>query len=284
MIDEIIKAVEEMAGEEYRVMKKTIEKNNGIEMQAVVIQGKEDVYCPTIYLEKLAEDVEKGNMTLQEAVSEIFETYEKAKNPDFEDAGEFLKKEYILKRVRYQVVNARRNAERLKQVPNLQILGLAALYRVKTGKNGSFLITNEIMEKVGINFKELNDAAKKNTLKDGFLIKPLWEIVEEVDKEMAQKEGNTQMYVLTNNSRVNGANSIIFNEPFVTLGDMLKDDLVVIPSSVHELIVMPASTADLEYLTLLLNNMNYTQLAPDEFLSNTLYIYERETKKIRVIA
>ena len=61
------------------------------------------------------------------------------------------------------------------------------------------------------------------------------------------------------------------------IGEMLKEDYFVLPSSIHEVIVVPESKGlDTEEMNEMVNEINETQVAPEEVLSSHAYYYERK--------
>lgn len=81
-------------------------------------------------------------------------------------------RKFILDHVEYQLVNAERNAEKLKDIPGKKIADLVAIYRVVVGldEDGmkSYVLTNAGLARSKISLEELDEAAKKNTEKSGF--------------------------------------------------------------------------------------------------------------------
>ena len=57
----------------------------------------------------------------------------------------------------------------------------------------------------------------------------------------------------------------------------------MIPSSVHELLILPAETLEgWEKVKNMLKEINDTQVEPEEILSYSLYYYDREEGKISI--
>lgn len=53
---------------------------------------------------------------------------------------------------------------------------------------------------------------------------------------------------------------------------MLKSDLYILPSSIHEIIVLPVDFRDdVTGLKDMVNTVNQTQVLPEEFLSDSVY-------------
>ena len=67
------------------------------------------------------------------------------------------------------------------------------------------------------------------------------------------------------------------------MAERLKDSLYLLPSSVHEVIAIPASAAgDPKELPSLVQEINLTEVAPEEILSDCVYYYNWHTGQISV--
>lgn len=294
IVRELVEAVKEVAGEGYKVRTNEVRKNNGVVLQAVVIQAEGESVSPTIYIDKFIEDIEKEEASVAEVAEEIFEMYEENRNPELgATISDLTKKEFILGHVEYQLVNADRNAERLQGVPSKKIADLAALYRtvISNDERGtaSFVVSDEMMKVAGISIEELDEAADRNTKNAGFLVKSMQQVMAEMmgmPEEMAEAMADgPQMFVLTNGRKTNGANILLFKEQLAELAEKVDDDFFILPSSIHELLAIPASQVDdAEQLRQMVREVNDTQVAPDEILGYEVYLYNRETGEVEVAA
>lgn len=60
----------------------------------------------------------------------------------------------------------------------------------------------------------------------------------------------------------------------------LAGDFYIIPSSVHELLLIPQDFGDPSDLIELVKNINATEVSPEDFLSNSIYEYDSLSKEI----
>ena len=67
------------------------------------------------------------------------------------------------------------------------------------------------------------------------------------------------------------------------IGMALGRDLFVLPSSINEMIVVTDTGQDPENLLSIVREVNRTQVAPEEVLSDSVYYYNRKTDKLRKI-
>lgn len=90
------------------------------------------------------------------------------------------------------------------------------------------------------------------------------------------------MYVLTTEDGNNGA--AIAANPIVleTIGEVLEGDFFLLPSSVHEFLVVPRDDGMVEDILHTVREINREVLAEEEFLSDSLYMYSVEKKSITI--
>lgn len=92
------------------------------------------------------------------------------------------------------------------------------------------------------------------------------------------------MYVLTNSSQNCGSGLIMNNRILRHILDTVGEDIYVLPSSIHELIIIPSSFSDDEkYLTNMVHDINQNIVEPQERLSNDIYRVDYTSMKFRTI-
>ncbi len=68
------------------------------------------------------------------------------------------------------------------------------------------------------------------------------------------------------------------------IASKLNDDLIILPSSVHETILLRASIAgNTSVLKLMVEEVNQSQVEREERLSDNVYKYERSSDKVSVL-
>ena len=70
-------------------------------------------------------------------------------------------------------------------------------------------------------------------------------------------------------------------------GELCGPDLIIIPSSTNEILVLPIRSSseldsELETIRAMVSEVNRTNVSLDEWLSNSVYIFERETGEVRI--
>lgn len=199
---------------------------------------------------------------------------------DFEQAKE---------RVAYRLVNYEANRKLLEDVPHVPFLNLAkvfyvAVYSEEFG-NGSILIHNNHQQLWGVTTEELNEIATENTPKlFPAEILSMEEVLRKAAPEMARSfdipEQETP-YMISNMEKSYGAAVMCYPSIIKELAERRQSDLIIIPSSVHELLVLTYEE-DIEAFRWMVRDVNATQLQPEEVLANSVYVYRRETNSISI--
>jgi len=104
------------------------------------------------------------------------------------------------------------------------------------------------------------------------------------DLGLNRLDADTPMFIQTNNAGINGATTILYRESLADFCDE-KDvsELFILPSSLHEVILVPKDESmSGEMLQSMVAEVNETQVAEDERLSNSLYLYSRQTNEITI--
>lgn len=103
--------------------------------------------------------------------------------------------------------------------------------------------------------------------------------VDEILKGVLGDKKRTPMYVLTTEGKTWGAISMLNNKALSELANLLESDLFILPSSVHEVIIVPADNEEsAETLQAMVADINRTHVDPEEVLSDHIYRYLRDTK------
>lgn len=205
-----------------------------------------------------------------------------------------------------RVSNAKTNEELLSKVPHEIIGDLAITFHIMIGQDedgfGSTLITNELLEKYPVTEAELKEDAMANSAR---ILSPS---IESMNNVMARMMGISEdhpflgtlpfeeavkdfsfredgMYVLTNQNAVNGAAVMFYPTVMEQLAEQAGVDLFIIPSSVHETILLADDgVMNRPELENMIRDINAHEVAPKDRLSDTLYHYDgREHKLERAV-
>ncbi len=191
------------------------------------------------------------------------------------------------------LIKAEGKEEYLASVPSVKFsCGLAATFFVPlmggckyvpghkdTSPRAAIRVNNSCLEVWGKTVSDITKIAFANVTKEETLVKPLLDMIREIAGDHfteEELEGTIPMYVLTSGDCYRGAakmfDRVAMEEARAALG---TDKMVVLPSSVHEVIVLPYTEGtDISELKGIVNEVNITQVAEEDQLSDDVYIYE----------
>lgn len=252
------------------VERQEILKNNGVKNVGLVVHRKEERIAPLIYLEDFYTKYQKGASVdaLAEYLIRCSEAAPGAPAWDYHQILDFCK---IRNRVIYRLVNAKENAQLLKEIPHLPFLDLAIIFYVMVPTDGeadcAILIRNTHMAHWGLPISLLYEAARKNTPE----LCPCR--IRALDELLADVTG-TRLIILTNERGQSGATVILYAGVPEKLYQRIGANYYLIPSSVHEFIIVPddGQIGGGELLKMLLE-INETEVAPEEVLSDHIYYF-----------
>lgn len=276
----------------------TAVKNNGKEKKGVMIERTGSNTAPTIYLEGFFVRFQRGE-SMEKLIGEIMAFYESVGEEQIWDPAQFEDYSEIRNKIVFKLVHKMKNKALLKKVPYVDVLDLAIVFYVllDLDKKGtaSIQISNDHLEKWGISRDELFTEAVKNVktvLPAEFFtmqhaIAEMLEVTEDREAENLLRESRKNkkdvMYVLTNSARNYGAACMIYPHVLEMIGDMLKEDYYILPSSVHEVIIVPESRGlDPDEMDEMVNEINETQVEPEEVLSSHAYFYQRKGRRLMI--
>ena len=292
--NQIVDNITEMLPEGHTLTIRKVTKNNGIILHGLVINNGTTNISPTVYLDYYYNDYKEGR-SIDELSSEVFNQYNKYKVDSDFDITVFTDFEKCKPNICYKLINYDKNRDLLEDIPHIVYLDLAIVfYCILTEKQfetSSILIKNSHMKLWDTTVTGLFDIASFNTPKKLKAdIQSLSDIVTQIiarsgeeaeDEDMPSFINDSSMYVLTNQTKLYGATCLLYKGILKEFADKLNANLFIIPSSVHEVILVPVSD-DLsnEYLTDLIREVNATELSLDEVLSDHVYLYTREDDAI----
>ena len=266
---------------EYEAALREVEKNNGQKKTAVAIGKHGEAVQALLYIDDIVGPVERGEASLEDEVAKLVRAF-LDHSPDFDAQGVF-EKNFILENIFAQVVNRKKNEERASKSPHFDILDLTVFYRFWVNDSSSAVITNDLMRTAGISIDELESARKRNVEKEGFKYTTITNMMNTLCGDFAESEEATPgLYVLTNKDGNMGATVLLEKEIFSKLAEKFGD-LYVLPSSIHEVLALPASIGgEPDDLRAMVASINTSVVSPEEVLSNECYFFDSKTGELRI--
>ena len=280
-----------IAGEGGNITINHVIKNNGCEMDGLVIMEKGKDIAPTIYLDSFYELYTNGE-NIKNIIRQIEVIYEQNKNNVTFDVNILKHFDTIKDKIVYKVVNYRSNEKLLEQVPHKRILDLAVVFYClldnEYGRSATALIYNNNLKNWNVTIDDVYKAALKNT--PDLLHSKISSMAALFEKCGVNVDGEevdlkdyvpSDMYVLTNESKLNGAACILYENVLYDFAQKLGADLYILPSSVHEVILLPKlSMFEKDELVNMVKDVNTEGVAADEVLSDHVYEYNRTERLI----
>lgn len=309
------KAIEEYVEETAIVRLNTIKKNNGVELSGITIMHEEQNITPTVYLEEFYCRYEEGE-SFGSLVKEIIDISEKNQIKEKFNVSFFSDYEQVKSNIVFKLVNAKKNADLLKEIPYIMYLDMAIVfyYLLSDDEIGSasILIYTSHMDVWGVTAKDLYRQASSNTPRLlGAKIENMEDIMREIllsdiqrkcHKEEQEDESWMQdmadqmlhqalngkesipMYVLSNQSKHNGASCLLYHDILNEFALKQQKNLYILPSSIHEVILITDNEIDNpQNLCEMVKDVNETQVAEEEVLSDSVYYYDRKKGELEIL-
>jgi len=309
-------SMEAVTGEKVEIC--PVVKNNSVVYDGLsVCPDDACMAVPTIYLGKYYDSYQRGTPA-PELVRDMVSFYETRKRKLGIDLSCFREFSGIRNKVGFKLVNRSQNSQLLERIPHRPFLDLEIVYYLLFlggfGGDATMLIENDHLKIWGVEQEELHKAAMinmkellpatfrgmdlvmreiyqeelKSVLLQNITDYPCYEFDMDMDQVISglissveHRQETMPMYVISNRKNLFGASAILYSDYLEEWADELESDLFVIPSSVHELLVMPAfGMYSEDEISQMIREINQTQVAREEILSDHVYIYRREEGRI----
>lgn len=294
---------EEYKQEEYEVDIHKVIKNNGIVLDGLTLRKKGECMSPNIYLNSYFDAYQMGKPITQ-IMEEILFHYYRAKEENDIHIEDILNYNAIKDKIILRIVNYDKNKELLKNCPYKKYLDLAVTFRYIADKDtfgiASSLISNMEFKEWGIDLEQLYQVALFNTMREfpwkmdslakvigeclrekaaGMMTKEMLEDIEELEKS----ENKVNMYVLSNESGINGATCILYDNVIKKFAKVQDANVFILPSSIHEVMLVPENEeTEAAFLADLVVEANNSAVGLIDLLSNHIYYYDREKEQMYI--
>ena len=265
-------------------------KNNDVTLHGIMIRDPGSYVNPVFYIEHyLGKYEEEDYMQCVGRIAEdIVNTYRNTEltRHEFGNVNEIIKDFNNVKpMLRIRLINKENNAKLLQDIPYMTFLDMAIIATIELDTT-----SQEVGATIKVNNKMLSmwklssltsilPIATENTFKTKYSLTSMADILSELTglpKEMLE-DAPIKMYVLTNETKNYGATEICNYNTMKEIADLLQSDLIVLPSSIHETIIVPKEEdMDIEELTQMVRDVNGSEVATNEVLSDHAYVFSRE--------
>lgn len=275
-------------GEDYEFQAACVQKINGVEQPVLRIRRKGNSVGIQIGIGDVCDRIRKGG-NRREAEKELMGRVEEGLKQirsgetvlqmgqgilDYREARE---------RLVYRLIQTRRNERLLRQIPHVPYLDLSIvfeLYWKQEGQYCSCLVYNSHLEQWGVTPEEVERQARENT---PIRLPAVFDSLEQMLLPMmgGLRQEPSGLSVLSNREGFHGAAAILYPGELKRAADQLQNDLVVLPSSIHEVLLLPDDPGqDYGMLTRLVQEINRNEVEQEEWLSDHPYRYLRKEDRL----
>ncbi len=276
----------ERFGEAAQISVQDILKNNGITRRGISVITEGERFTPVLYLDTAYERYLAG-----ETAEEIFEGMiadNDGQIREMETAWGFQPEQFadyshVKEHLRFRLVNCGKNTELLRDMPYVGWNDLAVIFYYEIGdgqaqiqiNNRHLALWEETVETL------YQDAMEnmKNSVPDELF--PLSDLIGRKASSWMGEE--PPIYVLTNSTGRYGAAAMLYTGKIRELADSTGTDLVILPSSLHEVLLVPDLEEKRQTYRETVGGVNRTVLEPEEVLSDNVYLYSREKDAVELL-
>lgn len=294
-VDLLVPKVQELATD-YEVKTHMVTKVNDTQYLAITVRKTGDNIAKNIYLEPYFHKYVHYECSLDSLAHQIFDVAVEVQM-EYDDCQYIIANmrdyEAIKDYLAIKLINADSNTEYLKDkcykplFDTDMVIVFTFLVSHSDDGIGTIVVPKECFEAWDKDIEEVYEYAVNN-MQNRFpvIVKPLHELVkslkEDMDDDFADMMNPPEFYfddkllVVTNNSGINGASSLLYPGVLnAILSDCNTDKLVILPSSIHETIVLPLTDkTNLRELKNMVCEVNSTQVQEQEILSYNIFIYD----------
>ena len=265
------------------IEERSVRKAQRGELTGLIFREPDTVCAPTYYVEDFY-DLYRDGRSLQElSAGLVRNAYSYIHHPpEFPDIGPDIFAGRAAFGVR--LLNKAANRDYLKDLPYLdEGCGFALIAEIRYGEF-SAVINSGLLEQLGMTKDDLFEKALQDSLlNERATLFALADMLPDYPRggvNLLDSEAGTilpplSLYVLSNEEGFWGAAALFYPGMLERLSDLLGGDFYVLPSSVHEVLLLPVTSADPQELADTIRNANRCITEPEAFLADELFIYER---------
>ncbi|WP_294241657.1 DUF5688 family protein [Pseudobutyrivibrio sp.] len=277
----------EAGGEKFSVDLNAVQKMNQ-NYEAVTVKPEDAIIGVNLNMTEIYERYDRG-MSYDTLVSEVAEKADRALHdrPDF-NLEALQDYDQMKEKLSMEVVSAERNADLLKKVPHKDMEDMAVVYRFVLDSDsegrGSILVTNQLMDNYGITAEQLHaDALQYAPVMRPAVIQTMAETLLEMmgpeAKDMIPVLPDDPLFVATVPDKIQGAGVLAYQDFMEQAAERVGGDFFILPSSIHEiLLVRDDGTFDINHLEDMVKQVNETEVAPEDLLTDSVYHYDSKEK------
>ena len=287
--DEILRRLTATAEQSCFVSLEQVDKNNGQKKEGIVIRAEGSRISPVFYLDVMYEQYLQG-ISLEELIEGIWKFYwEEARKKQF-DVNDFMDWSRVKSRLFLRVVSTEMNREALETTIHKEILDLSAVVYARLDHPSGDGIASVSIRKEHLSLwqqceEDVYAIALQNTRQENIsfvsITNSISGMLSEGERELLLDDElmamESPLFVLTNEAKLFGAVCMLLPEVMDQIVDEKGDDLYLLPSSIHEILILKTSELnDPPRLQHMVQDINEMQVPMEQRLSNHVYRYSKE--------
>ena len=269
--------------ENAKVEIETVQKVNK-KLEGLKLVTENSKVCPIYYMDNLYKDyLSNGNfdLTMVELIEKL--KFSEMERPDFDLDFNKIKDKVILELV---------NSENNKGLLEIADLSVIYCWIIDANNYGitSAIVTNQVAEEINLSENDLFKSASENLKKTSpATIKSLEEVVMGIMNDQPEKNDQgieiddpDSIYVISNTRKQYGAAAILDTELMSNIAEQMDSNIYILPSSIHECLLVSDRFGEPEQLQQMVREVNSTEVDIKDKLSDNLYVFNKDTKKIEI--
>lgn len=327
---QIKQSLQDAFGPDVSIILQDILKNNNTHLDGLTVLTPGCNISPTIYLNDYFSEYERGR-SFSDICAEIRTIYQQNKPSRSIDVSFFTCYEKVQSHIIFKLINYERNKTLLADVPHFRFLDLAIVFNClidiypddisqsfsedtpsvssissDSGSSATILIHNHHLSFWNITKDDLYALACNNTpTLQHYELRNMSDVIKELisdsdDQDIFSLPAPFPMYVLSNHTKLNGSSCILYQDLLKNFAERLRSDLYILPSSVHEVLIIPVNSFSTSSdrlissgkrtldpgsqpyreLSEMVREVNATQLSTEDILSDHVYYFSRESSRI----
>ena len=274
---------------------KEVVKHNDQHKLGIEFTLAESNFSPVVYPDALFEDYQAGK-PLEKILQALSHTVEKSlpKVPIVtkETVTQTLSNyESARHHLSIRLCDPDLNQELLENSVHSKVSDFEAIYQLKFAmpdeRVGYSTITPAMLDTWGVSMETLQKDAATCTWAEYPILSPLGNTISyltsglplpnllETGEPIQMSDDMLPIFVLSNDHAMQGASLITLPDLLDQIGDIVQDDFYILPSSLHEVIIVPQNTQmSLDELSEMVHSINESQVAAEELLSNKVQHYD----------
>lgn len=301
---EIVNRLQEHYGEEAEIITHEVVKNNNCKYHAVsaLLDGID--IGVNLYMEEFYEEYQSGT-SMDAIIKHMITIIEGMREKSYINEKNLIEAmsnyPYMRENIIIRLLKREHNEEYLENKVYVPFLDLAAVVFVMMNQDekgiSTLAIPRKIFEEWNIPIADVFKDALEETIKrfpavTESLQKLLTELEMDVGKMLQDdfaemmnppiQEEMKNIFIITNQAKINGAAVLLYPNVLKELAEQLRSDkLYILPSSIHELIVLDECDS-IEQLQQMVHHVNQSMVLETERLSDNVYVYDNKEQSITI--